>query len=200
MPHPKGSGISGALNQSFGPRRSIPVSQFPTQGGGGGFGGGGGDFRNLFAAFQQQQSQFNQGAQARFAQVNRLSAQTRARALKANQQALQEARRVGAAQKVELGRRSEKRQAVSKQSLAQRGLGNTSIVESQERAIEGDFARQSRAIDEDVSRRRVGVLENRAGLEFGLGELGINTFLSRRDQSPNISQTLQLLQQLGGRF
>lgn len=190
------SRLRSRLAETFGPKKSRVVS-VTSRGGGGSSRRSSRSTRNLMNALQAQQQKFNVGQEKRFSQVNIMAARTRRRTIAANKKALREARKVGKEQKKELGRRATKSKASSQQSLTNRGLGNTTIVESQNRAIEGDFARQSRAVDEDVSRRRVGVLENQAGLEFGTGQLGIDTFLSRRDQAPNISQTLQLLQQLG---
>jgi len=189
------SRLRSRLSQAFGPRQSRVVSVRSR-----GRRGGGRDFRSILAALSQQQSQFNQGASARFAKVQRLSDRTRRRSMRASNRALRSARKIGASQKEELGRQAVKSKAGSQQSLASRGLGNTSIVEQQSRAIDEDVARQSRTIDEDIARRRMDIFQQQAGMEAGLGQMGIDTFLSRRQQAPNLSQTLQLLQQLGGGF
>ena len=189
------SRLRSRLASSFGPRQSRVVSVRSR----GSAAGGGGIPAGLMQALLQQQQGFNQGADARFAQVNKMADKTRRRALKANKKALRRAASIGEAQKTALNQQGIQQQAQSQQSLASRGLGNTTIVEQQQRAINQDIDRRRAEIDEDIAGRQSALLSQRAGLEQSLGTLGIDTFLSRRDQLPGLSQqTLALLAQLGG--
>jgi hypothetical protein len=150
------------------------------------------------ASLQNQQNSFNVGQEARFARINRRAASTRRRAVAANRRALKAAKKIGRAQKREIGRQAVKSKAGSTQSLTSRGLGNTTIVEQQSRAIDEDANRARAEVDEQIAGRQMAIHSQRAGLEESLGRFGVDTLLSRRDQAPNISQTLQLLARLGG--
>lgn len=186
--------LGAILASRFGPRTSRTVSVRSTGSSGGGFRG----MSSLLDALNQQREEFNAQQDARFAQVNKMAQRTRQRVIANSKRAMTQARKIGKNQRREINRSVVGAKAESVQSLTDRGLGNTTIVDQQARGIMGDARRAKRAVAEDVARRRMDIFSQRSGLEAGLGQLGIDTFLSRADEAPNMAQTLALLQQFGG--
>lgn len=195
--------LRSQLESRFGPRRSGQVvsvrSNAPQLGGGVG-GGTNPELQRMITALQKQRNEANRAAELRFQGITQQATQTRTRALGANTQAQQSIANLGASSRASINRRATQRRAASTQSLISRGLGNTTVVEGQQRAITSDADAAITRVNEGVGSAQAGIFGDRAGIEERTGRLGIDTALSRQDELPALSMTLQLLQQLAGGF
>lgn len=178
--------IRQRLRSIFGDRPSGRTVSVRTRGG-----GGGGQAINLSKLLQQFQS--SQSSQ--FANLLAAQREGASRARKRLRAARKQLRKVGGAEFKRISQEGERMGAQAQQSLASRGLSNTTIREAQERGIASDVAQRRAELTERLASMRAGLEERAAGLEFGLGRFGVETL---QQGAPNIQQFLSLIQSLGG--
>lgn len=189
-----GGSLAQRLAQQFGPATPRTVS-YQTNSGGGGIAGGlnvGGILEKLQAQMQQS----NQAGLSRYNQVLQESQRTQRQVNSLYGQANNLLTNVGqgARRRIETGRQQGQAQAT--QGLIGAGLGNTTITQAASRGVNADAAAQHADVDEQTARLRSGLLVQQAGQRESLGNLGIDSLLSREDYGPDMSMYLKLLQQL----
>lgn len=157
------------VNAKMGPSPSRVVSILPNQQGwqqmgmmGGGGGGGAGI--NLQSIADKLTGQFAQANQANEARYNKL---------------LGLAQQYGQTQRRQNQQLTQQQQASAQQSLTNRGLGNSTIVDSVQQGVARAGQDRQMDIDQRVAEQQSGIIERRT------------------DQGPDLSMYLQLLTRLG---
>lgn len=152
------------------------------------------DLPNLIAQFQAAQNAANQANLARYqeqlASIRGLGDQLtgtygQAEALLEN---------LGQSAREDVGRRGEQVLQKGQQDLISAGLFGTTMAPNLRRAVAEDTGRQERAITEDVSARRAGVLGQRAGAELSVGDMLQRAIAARSDIGPDLSTYASLIQ------
>lgn len=152
----------------------------------------------LLAKLAAQQQSQNKSAKKQFQGVTGAQKKASKRARKAQKASIKEIGKVGKQAEKDIEAQRQRSQATALQSVMNRGLGNTTVLDSVRRGIDTDASTARAGLAERIAGLRSGALQQSAGLEANLGGFAVDTLLSRETVRPDVSQTLQLLQRLGG--
>lgn len=91
--------------------------------------------------------------------------------------------------------------ARTQQSAMSRGLGNTTVLDNLQQGVLKGVSKEQRALLEQLAGLRSGLATTQANQLMSLGQLGIDTSLSRIDQGPDLgayANLIAMLTQAGG--
>ena len=153
---------------------------------------------SLSASLQQQQQSFNESSDTRYTALLKQFKGVKKGVNRKQKKAGQAINQIGREGTQRIDDARQQALASSQQSLMSRGLGNTTITSSANRGINADAERAQQSLGETLAGQRAGLFQQQAGQTQSLGQLGIDTSLSRRDVAPDMNTYLQLIQQLSG--
>lgn len=103
---------------------------------------------------------------------------------------------MGQAQNAQITAENTKNLASSDQDLTSRGLGNTTIRESNQRGINNDTAQQRANVAEQVATAKSGLLTQRAGALQNFANYRTDSELSKQNVPPDLQTYMSLIQNL----
>jgi hypothetical protein len=151
----------------------------------------------MLSSLRQEQDAYNASSLQRWSQLQKMARRTNKSALRTQRRALQTAKKLGRTRKKQIKAAGQQQLADVEQQATSRGLGNTTVRSSLRRGVQSDIQNQLSAVNESIAAQQAGLLSQRAGLQADLGRFSTDTFLSRSDQFPQVSNILQLLRRMG---
>jgi hypothetical protein len=160
------------------------------------------DLASLIAKMQEESATANTDSLKQYKNLMQMSKGVQTRALGDYDQAAALQQGMGNTQMNQINQAETKSKGQSEQDLISRGLGNTTVRSSVNRGIEADATNARNSVAEAVANAKSGLATQRAGAEESLGNMRINSLLSRQNVPPNAQMYAALIQQLmanGGR-
>lgn len=153
--------------------------------------------QNLLSNFQQQTDKANQANEARYADILNLFKDRHTNLGNAFQSSLSNLETMGQNAIADIQRQTASRQGATSQSLIDRGLFNSTVLDALQRRNVEEGNRATADIQERVAMQKSGLMERMGlGLDSILGDQA--GFMERRtDLAPNFSDLIPLLLQYG---